>query len=145
MLARARHRRAAATVEFALVAPLLFLLVAGAVEIGRLVMVSQIATTGSREAARYAVQASATPDDVQAYAEQYLASAGVPAEALRELAIEQWQGGEWGGVESLAAVPPGTPVRVRVGVSFARVTWLPTRLFVADGVTVRGVTVMRKE
>jgi Flp pilus assembly protein TadG len=146
MLARTRRRRrGVATVEFAVVAPLLFLLVAGIVEIGRLVLVSQIATNGSREAARYAAQAAATPESVQTYTEQYMSAAGIPASALTEVTIEQLEADEWVAVTSLSAVPSGRPVRVTLGVSFDRVTWLPTRFFVSDNTAVRGATVMRKE
>ncbi len=44
-----RNRRGTAAVEFALVAPVFFLLVFGMIEYGRMVMVQQVITNASRE------------------------------------------------------------------------------------------------
>ncbi len=44
-----RNRRGAAAVEFAIVAPVFFLLVFGMIEYGRMVMVQQVITNASRE------------------------------------------------------------------------------------------------
>src|SRR5262245_57058974 len=55
-----RNRRAAAAVEFAVVAPIFLLLVFGMIEYGRMVMVYQIVTNASREGARAAVLDGAT-------------------------------------------------------------------------------------
>ena len=52
---RPKARRGATIVEFALVAPLLFLVVIGMVEFGRMVMVQQILTNASREGARQGI------------------------------------------------------------------------------------------
>jgi Flp pilus assembly protein TadG len=52
----AQGRRAVAAVEFAVVAPLLFGLLLGVWEIGRLVQVSQIVATAAREGGRVAAQ-----------------------------------------------------------------------------------------
>ena len=142
---RLDRRRGAAIVEFAVVAPLLFALVIGIVEVGRLVMVSQLATNGSREAARYAVQADATPAAVRAYTESYMAAAGIPADALNGITLEQQSGGGWVDVTSLSGVAMGTPVRATLSINFDRVSWLPSRFFVGDNTAVTGVTVMRKE
>ena len=50
-----RVRPGAAAVEFALVAPLLVMLVLGMIEFGRMMMVEQILTNAAREGARKAV------------------------------------------------------------------------------------------
>src|SRR5687767_15081283 len=60
-----RNRRGAAVVEFAMVAPLLFLLIFGLIEFGRVVMVQQVLTNGAREGARVGVLDDATKTDVQ--------------------------------------------------------------------------------
>ena len=54
-----RKRRGAAVVEFAIVAPLFFLLIFGMIEYGRMVMVQQVITNASREGARRAVAKTA--------------------------------------------------------------------------------------
>jgi Flp pilus assembly protein TadG len=142
---RRRTRRGAAAVEFAVVAPLLVLIVFGIVEVGRLVMVAQLATNGSREAARYAVQAAATPDAVTSYTESYMAAAGIPGSAINSITIEQNGAAGWAAVSDLSLVAAGTPIRVTLSINFNRVSWLPTRVFIADNTPVQGITVMRKE
>ena len=68
-----RHRRrAAATVEFAVVAPLLALLLLATVEYGRLVMVQQMLTNAAREGARVAVLESYTDAQVTTIVQNYL-------------------------------------------------------------------------
>ena len=59
-------------VEFALVAPVFFLLVFGMIEYGRMVMVQQILTNASREGARLAVLDGITTGNVTAAVSDYL-------------------------------------------------------------------------
>src|SRR5688572_22407659 len=84
-------RRGAAVAEFAVVLPVLLLFVMGIVEIGRLVMVAQVATNASRESARYAVQGAADSATVRTYTEEYLAQAGIPPSAVSDFTIEHQQ------------------------------------------------------
>ncbi len=46
------ERRGAAIVEFAVIAPLLFFLIFGMIEFGRVIMVMQVMTNATREGAR---------------------------------------------------------------------------------------------
>ncbi len=50
-----RHERGATLIEFAIVAPILFLLVFGLIEFGRYQALSTQVTTAAREAARYGI------------------------------------------------------------------------------------------
>lgn len=143
MLARRQYRRAprrrgASTAEFAAVAPVLFLLIVGTVEVGRLGDRDQPATGGSREVARFAAQAPAVAGAVQAYARTYLAATGPSPGAVSSATIEQPEDGQWVEVASLSAAA-GTPARVTQSADFDRASWLPSRFFVGDA------TVMRKE
>src|SRR5688500_3330716 len=73
-----RHqRRPAAAVEFAIVAPVFFLLVVGMIEYGRMVMVQQVITNASREGARKAVLDGATTSEVQTTVNSYLTSGSI--------------------------------------------------------------------
>src|SRR4051812_46498612 len=74
---RPARRRGSAIVEFAVVAPVLISLVLGIIEIGRVVMLAQVATNAAREGARYAVQGNAPTTTVDTYLRTYLASAGL--------------------------------------------------------------------
>ncbi len=76
-----RQRRGAAAVEFAIVAPVFFLLVFGMIEYGRMVMVEQVLTNASREGARVGVLDPPTGQTslplVTSTVNNYLTSAGI--------------------------------------------------------------------
>lgn len=118
--------------EFAIVAPLFFLLVLGMVEFGRMVMVQQIITNGSREGARIAVLDGTTTAEVLTAVDRYLTSAAIA-----------------GADVTVAPNPPNTagfgePVTVTVRVPFDQVSWLPSPMFLS-GRTLSASTVMRRE
>jgi Flp pilus assembly protein TadG len=69
-------------VEFAVVAPLLFLLIFGMIEFGRMVMVQQILTNASREGARRGILEQSTATEVE-FADEFNAVVeGVQRESL---------------------------------------------------------------
>lgn len=144
------RRRGAATVEFAVVVPILLTFILGIIEIGRLVMVAQVATNASREGARYAVQGSADASTIDSYLRTYLSSAGLSNTAggnssAVSTAFEYLAGSNWTVTTDPSAVASGTPIRVTVAVNFNSQSWLPTQFFVGNNTQVRGVAVMRKE
>lgn len=127
-----KNRRGAAAVEFAVVAPLFFLLVFGMIEFGRMVMIQQILTNASREGARVAVLDGATTAEVTSAVEAYVVTASVSGADI-----------------SVSPNPPdsagyGEPVTVSVSVPFDQVSWLPSPMFLG-GNTLSATTVMRRE
>ncbi len=127
-----KERLGVAAVEFAVVAPLFFLLLLGMIEIGRMVMVQQVITNASREGARIAVLDGTTTTDVMNAVESYLTSGGV-----RNATV------------TITPDPPSEagydePVTVTVRVPFSQVSWLPTPMFLG-GVELSAVTTMRRE
>lgn len=127
-----KERLGVAAVEFAVVAPLFFLLLLGMIEIGRMVMVQQVITNASREGARIAVLDGTTTTDVMNAVEAYLTSGGV-----RNATV------------TITPDPPSQagydePVTVTVRVPFSQVSWLPTPMFLG-GVELSAVTTMRRE
>lgn len=130
-----KNRRGAAVVEFAIVAPVFFLLIFGMIEYGRMVMVQQILTNASREGARFAVVQST--DDTQAVQDtvtNYLTSASIGGTPTVSV--------EWppsGGTSS------SEPVTVTVSIPFGQVSWLPSPMFVNSTMPLTAVSVMRRE
>jgi Flp pilus assembly protein TadG len=127
-----RNRRGAAAVEFAVVAPLFFLLVFGMIEFGRMVMVQQVITNGSREGARIAVLDGTTTSEVVTAVQTYLDNASVSGASV-----------------TVTPDPPssavyGDPVTVVVSLPFDQVSWLPSPMFLG-GKTLSATTVMRRE
>ncbi len=127
-----RNRRATATVEFAIVAPLFFLLLFGIIEFGRMVMVQQIITNASREGARMAVLDGATTARVETAVDDYLSNSSIQ-----------------GATVTVTPNPPtlaeyGEPVTVAVSIPFTQVSWLPSPMFLG-ATTLSASTVMRRE
>ena len=129
-----RNRRGAAAVEFAIVAPIFFMLVFGMIEFGRALMVQQVLTNASREGARVAVLDSQTATRTQVIntVSSYLANAGISGATIDMTPTEPTTAGY------------GQPVTVSVQVPFSNVTWLPTPWFLGSK-TLRASTVMRRE
>lgn len=129
---RRAKRRGAAAVEFALVAPLFFMLVMGMVEYGRMIMVQQVITNASREGARRAVLDNATTADVQSLVQDYLENGAVE-----------------GATVTVSPSPPssaaaGDAVTVSVSIPFEDVSWLPGAFYLNE-TTLNADTVMCRE
>ena len=127
-----RNRRGVAAVEFALVAPVFFLLIFGMIEFGRMIMVQQVITNGSREGARIAVLDGTSITDVQTVVGDYLESARIS------------------GATVLVPIDPSTagygdPVTVTVTIPFSQVSWLPSPMLIGGDTELTATTVMRRE
>lgn len=124
-------RRGAAVVEFAIVAPVFFLLVIGFIELGRGMMVQQVLTNASRVGAREAIGLHSTMSAAQTVASDYADGASVP------------------GVTVVVAPDPagasaGDEITVRVSVPYADISWVPSPWFMG-GSTLQAESIMRKE
>ncbi len=131
-----KQRRGAAAVEFAIVAPIFFLLVFGMIEYGRMVMVQQVLTNASREGARIGVLDPPTGQTslplVTSTVNSYLAAAGITGATITTTPTEP------------STAIYGQSVRVKVSVPFNNVSWLPTPIWLG-GKTLSATTVMRRE
>ena len=125
-------RRGVTAVEFAIVAPLLFLLVLGMVEFGRMVMVQQILTNGSREGARRAILEQATVSEVETVVADYLRSTSVSGATVT---VDP---------DTLTHIGFGDPVTVTVSVPYSQVSWVPAPWFLG-GTNLTAQSVMRAE
>lgn len=127
-----RNRQGAAVVEFAIVAPVFFLLVFGMIEYGRMVMVQQIITNASREGARRAVLDGVMDGDVTAAVNNYLTNASISGATTT--------------VTTTSPVPPdiAEAKTVTVSVPFSQVSWLPSPMYLGN-TTLQASTTMRRE
>ena len=119
-------------VEFAVIAPLLFLFILGILEFGRMVMVEQFLTNAAREGARRGILEQTTASDVQTAVTDYL-TGGTVSGATVTVSPSQ-----------LADVGFGDPVSVSISVPYDQVSWLPAPWFLS-GTTLSGHCVMRGE
>jgi len=129
-----KQRRGAATVEFAVVAPVFFLLVFGMIEYGRMVMVQQIIVNSAREGCRAAVLDGSTTSGVK--------STVITAMSAGNITITTSN-------VTVSPDPPsnaefGDPVTVTVTVPFNQVSWLPSPMYLG-GKSMTAATTMRRE
>jgi Flp pilus assembly protein TadG len=122
-------------VEFAIVAPVFFILVFGMIEYGRMVMVQQVLTNASREGARYAViQSTNDTNAVETKVKDYLTSAKLNA-AASTVTVDWPAGGD----------DSAQPVTVTVSIPFGQVSWLPSPMFLSSTTPLEATSVMRRE
>jgi len=125
-------RRGVAAVEFAIISPVLVLLILGMIEFGRMMMMQQILTNASREGARRAIVETTTNGEVVSVVNDYLASTGIAGATVTVSPTD------------LGAIALGDPVTVRVTTPYSANSWLPSPWFLG-GTTVQAESVMRAE
>ena len=125
------QRRGAAATEFAIVAPVFFLMVIGFIEFGRALMVQQVLINASRVGARMATTTGSTTGAVQSAVQDYATGVAVP------------------GISVLVSPNPatataGTVITVTASVPFSNVSWMSSPWFLG-GKTLTANSQMRKE
>jgi hypothetical protein len=133
---RSEHprRRGASAVEFAIVAPIFFMLIFGMFEFGRMLMVQQLLTNGARSGSRIAVIDGATSEEVISTVQDYLQGGSIDESAVT-ITVEP---------SDLAETATGDPITVRLSVPFQDVSWLPSPSFLMD-TTLKAHSTMRRE
>ncbi|HUW32995.1 MAG TPA: TadE/TadG family type IV pilus assembly protein [Planctomycetota bacterium] len=126
------RRKGQALVEFALIVPILVMLVMGIVEFGRIFMTQQTVTNASREGARTGVLPNSTVTDVQNTVSAYMGSAGLTGGTTVQC------------TNVGPSVAAGTPTSVTVSYSLPILTGtiIPG---LGDSITITHSTVMRHE
>jgi hypothetical protein len=136
-----RNRRGAAVVEFAVVAPVFFILIFGMIEVGQAIMVQQIMTNAAREGARFAVLDGSTSADAKTKVRNYLTPAiGSTQAQAATIKVYNSAGAE---VEP-STIPSGQPVWVSVQIPFNNISWIPSPWFLKTH-TLTARAVMRRE
>ena len=107
------RRQGTATIEFAMIAPILFLIVFGIVETGRALMVQQLLTNASREGARHAIIESSTSEETRQIVLNFLDNCSVMG---AEIEVTP---------ENLATLGPGDNVSVEITIPLEKVSWVP--------------------
>ena len=130
---RRAKRRGAAVAEFAVVAPVFFLMIVGFIEFARALMVQQVLVNAARVGAREAILASggatvqSVKDAVNAYTE------GITVNPVTV-----------GVTPDPAAAEAGDMITVTASVNYIDVSWMPAPWFLGDAVLSSSAT-MRKE
>lgn len=112
-------RRGAQVVEFAIVAPLLFFLLMGMIEVSRMLMVQQMLTNAAREGARWAVVEGMEVSDVRDVVEEYLVGGGL-MDADDDMSMISVS------VNPAPSVAEaGEPITVTVQAPYEELSWMP--------------------
>jgi len=113
----AARRKAASAVEFALVSPVFFLLLAGIIEFGQAFRVQHSLSTAARQGARAAIVEGATVAAVTAKVSENCAR----TLGLRHQDISVSIGINGGSGGNLAAAPEGSEISVTVSVPYSKI------------------------
>jgi Flp pilus assembly protein TadG len=130
-------RRGASLVEFAVVAPVFFLIVLGLIEIGRACMVTELLTEAARRACRQGIIEGTNSNAIQSAAANYLASVGINSQSINVYVNDAPAGST-----NVAAMPAYTEITVVVTAPIASVAWTP--LWFVTG-NLSGQYTMRRE
>ncbi len=128
---RCTRRCGVAATEFAIVAPVFFLMVIGFIEFGRALMVQQVLVNASRVGARMASTTGATTSAVQSVVQDYATGVAVPGVTV---AVSP----------DPATAIAGTAITVTTTVPFSNVSWMSSPWFLG-GKTLTANSQMRKE
>ncbi|GIW97394.1 MAG: hypothetical protein KatS3mg111_0727 [Pirellulaceae bacterium] len=126
-------RRGAATVEFAVIAPLMMFITLGMIEVGRMVMVKQLMVNASREGARLAILPDVTSEEVETTVLEQLVGAGIHGATVSL------------SPSSLTDAPAGTPITVTISVEASTISWVPKPLFSLQREIVASTTMRRED
>lgn len=128
----ATERRGAALVEFAIIAPVFFLLVLGIFEFGRGMMVQAMLASAAQQGARAGALTNAQTSDVTTAANQYLTPGGISGATITVTPSPP------------SSALPGQDVKVTVSVSYAHVSWLPSPAFLISK-TLSSTAIVQRE
>jgi Flp pilus assembly protein TadG len=113
----ANRRRGAALVEFAVVAPVFFLLVLAIIEFGRAMMVQALLTNAAQKGARAGALDGATAANVTSAVNAYLTAGGISGATATSTPNPP------------SSALPGNVVKVTVTIPYTSVSWLPAPKF----------------
>src|SRR3954451_6753111 len=130
-LARASLRRGAAVTEFAIVAPVFFLMVIGFIEFGRALMVQQVLVNASRVGARMATTTGSTSTGVQTAVTNYTSGVAI-SDVTATVSPDP------------ATAAAGTTITVTASVPFSKVSWMKSPWFLT-GKTLTASSQMRNQ
>lgn len=131
-------RRGVASVEFAVVLPVLILLALGMMEFSRAMTVQRVLANASREAARQAILDGASVTDIEDRIHGYLAASNIDSQT-----ISYTVNGAGVGDPTSEAVS-GDAIGVEISVPFDDVRWLPVPGYIG-GTILRAESFMRRE
>ena len=152
-----RHRPGASVVEFAVIAPVIFVILFGIIEVGRAFMVLHLLSEVARESARYAVVTEGANDstaNIQTYASGRLSAFGLsttntPVVYVNDSSSTDLSAAsgpcQQAGASNFGKYTKGSEVTVQVQVNFSEVTWMPFADYLAGNAKLTGQYTLRRD
>jgi Flp pilus assembly protein TadG len=135
---RQPRRRGTATVEFAIVAPVLIVLAMGLIEVTRAVQVKNTLTDAVRSGCRLAIQPGASNAVVVANINQVLTNAGIPTgDVTVTIQVN-------GTTADVSTAVQGNMVSVKIGLPVDDVAWVIPMFFTSKSVESETLVMMRQ-
>jgi len=135
---RGQRKTAAALVEFAVVAPVMVLLIMAIFEFGRTFMVMELLTEGARVGCRKGIIEGTSSDQIKNVVTAYLTGVGISGESagisINDAPIN---------TADAANQPAYTEITVQVTVPVSSVSWVPNPIFTSG--ILSGQFTMRRE
>jgi Flp pilus assembly protein TadG len=122
-----RGRTAAATVEFAIAAPVFFLFVLGMVEVGRGLMVQHLLLNAARQGCRTGILPSGGNSQISTAVADTLAPAGITAQNVTVSVNSS--------ATDASSANSGDDITVTIAVPVSAVTWLPVSSFLSGNLS----------
>jgi Flp pilus assembly protein TadG len=130
------QRQGAALVEFAMILPILVMVIMGMFEFGRGIMATEVLNHAARLGARNGSLTTGTTASVTTAVNELLVNAGVNGTTVKVLVN--------GAATEVGNADSGDEIQVTVTVPYANVTWIGNPKYLA-GKTLTGRCVMRRE
>ncbi len=132
MITKQKRRSGTATVEFAFVAPFLFIVIFAMIEFGRAGMATHMLEGAARSGCRYAIVEGATEEEVAELVDDLLDGGGITTHTTTITP------------NPLASADQWDPVSVTITVSYDDISWLPLPNYF-DGMQLSGSCTLPRE
>jgi Flp pilus assembly protein TadG len=128
-------RRGASIVEFAVVAPILFVFILGIIEVGRALMATHLLTNAARQGCRAAIVGSTSTSQITTAVVNSLQNQGISNDTVNVQVND--------GTTDASTAKSNDEITVTVSVPASKVTWLPSVLFLKGSIS--GQYTLRRE
>jgi Flp pilus assembly protein TadG len=133
-----KNRRGAAAVEFALVAPIMFTVVLGSIEFGRVMMALNLISNAARNGARVGVISGKTNSDVSSAVSSLLTGTGISTSNASTTILVN------GTSADVSTALTGDSISVSVTVPVSSISWLAAPVF-TNNMSLAQTSIMRHE
>jgi Flp pilus assembly protein TadG len=132
---RSCRRRGALTVELAVVAPIVFFIVLGIIDVGRCLMVTHLLNNAAQAGCRAGIVEGQSSSDIKKAVVSALTNTGVSGETATVEVND--------GSTDASSAGPGDEITVIARVPVSSICWVPVTRF--PGLTLQGQFTMRRE